>query len=63
MGIVRKVGIVRENYNQNKANLTGDTYYQVTCEAFGCNSWAVGEDTARLVVYNLNKKLMRKQKT
>ena len=63
MGRVKQVGIVSENYNQHKANLTGDTYYQVTCEAFGCNLWAVDEENAKHVVYSFWPDLLGKELT
>ena len=57
------LGLVRKEYNQNKANVTGDTYYQVTCEAFGCNLWAVDEDNAKHVVYSFWPDLLGKELT
>lgn len=54
---------MKENYNQHKANLTGDTYYQVTCERFGCNLWAVDEENARHVVYRFKPDLLGKELT
>ena len=57
------MGIVRKNFNQNKANETGKTYYQVTCEAFGCNLWAVDEENAKHVVYSFWPDLLGKYLT
>ena len=57
------MGSLSENFNQHKANATGKTYYQVTCEAFGCNLWAVDEDNAKHVVYSFWPNLLGQELT